>query len=308
MIGDNSLCAQIQNTMCAQQTHSRTHKEEGSTVNREALRTIIAKWFSNRFVQLDTETTGLGPDDEIIEIAITDMTGTPLINTLVRPTKPIPPEATEINGITDEMVAGAPTWLEVYPKVMAILRDKKFIAWNAGFDARMITQTAMIYGIYNHLSSGDVIREYRAIHDNYVDAHPVYSAWFGEHDKKRGGFKRQRLQHAMEQMEVTMPGDAHRALADCQGMHGVLMTVMLSETKTEIGRRFFYCQEEGEGVGSPDDMCCNLEPGDEFSLCEAVDLQEVDFIVEQCPDNPQKKRARRVSPEYGIRIEYAEHG
>lgn len=66
-------------------------------------------------VLLDTETTGVGEDAEIIEIAILDVDGTQLLNTLVRPTQPIPAEATAIHRITDKMVASAPTWPEVAP-------------------------------------------------------------------------------------------------------------------------------------------------------------------------------------------------
>jgi DNA polymerase III epsilon subunit-like protein len=46
---------------------------------------------------LDTETTGVGDGDEVCEITILDASGTPLLNTLVRPTQPIPAEATGIH-------------------------------------------------------------------------------------------------------------------------------------------------------------------------------------------------------------------
>jgi DNA polymerase-3 subunit epsilon len=50
-------------------------------------------------VVLDTETTGLGHDAEIIEIAIIcAFSGKTFINTLVKPRNPIPPSATAIHG------------------------------------------------------------------------------------------------------------------------------------------------------------------------------------------------------------------
>jgi DNA polymerase-3 subunit epsilon len=65
---------------------------------------------------LDTETTGLDTSsDEIIELGMVKFTYLPsgeivrvidTFNSLNEPTKPIPPEATKLHGITDDMVAG----------------------------------------------------------------------------------------------------------------------------------------------------------------------------------------------------------
>lgn len=68
-----------------------------------------------RTVFLDTETTGLqgryaGGKDEIVEVAILDNRGRPLINQLVRPSRQSPwPEAQRIHGISPAVVANAPT-------------------------------------------------------------------------------------------------------------------------------------------------------------------------------------------------------
>ncbi|WP_251267782.1 3'-5' exonuclease, partial [Enterobacter hormaechei] len=69
--------------------------------------------------------------------------GEVLLDTLVKPTHPIPPEVTEINHITNEMVANAPAWRDVFPKVLAIISSHKWLAWNSGFDARMLDQTCV---------------------------------------------------------------------------------------------------------------------------------------------------------------------
>ena len=56
---------------------------------------------------LDTETTGLSVTTgaRIVEIAIVDLHGEPLLNTLVNPEEPIPSAAQQVHGISDEMVA-----------------------------------------------------------------------------------------------------------------------------------------------------------------------------------------------------------
>ena len=70
-------------------------------------------WLLNCAI-LDTETTGLYDDAEIVEISIIDENGGVLLDTLVKPLKPIPAEATAIHGITNEMVATAPTWVAIH--------------------------------------------------------------------------------------------------------------------------------------------------------------------------------------------------
>ena len=63
---------------------------------------------------LDTETTGLGSDARICQIAAIDLHSNVLIDTLVNPECPIPADATAIHGITDEMVKDAPTLFDLF--------------------------------------------------------------------------------------------------------------------------------------------------------------------------------------------------
>jgi len=101
----------------------------------------------DKYVILDTETTGLSKTDEIVEISIIDLEGNVLLDTFVNPERNIPPVTTGIHGITDDMVADAPLWNDVWPQVQAILRTKKMIAYNAMFDVRMIRQSCVNHGI-----------------------------------------------------------------------------------------------------------------------------------------------------------------
>ncbi len=62
----------------------------------------------------DTETTGIRADkDRIIEIAAFDPHGDRTFEVLVNPGCPIPPEATSIHNITNEMVTNAPAFADV---------------------------------------------------------------------------------------------------------------------------------------------------------------------------------------------------
>lgn len=69
------------------------------------------------WVVLDTETTGLGGDDKIICVAAVAVNGERLFQSPVRPTVPIHPKASAVNGLTDEMVADAAVFTDVYPRL-----------------------------------------------------------------------------------------------------------------------------------------------------------------------------------------------
>jgi DNA polymerase III epsilon subunit-like protein len=105
------------------------------------------RWLEARPVFLDTETTGLSELSEIVEISILDEFGAVLLDTLVRPRRPIPADAMRIHGIRNEMVADAPSWLQVWPQVEAILSERAVGIYNADFDLRMLRQTHRANGL-----------------------------------------------------------------------------------------------------------------------------------------------------------------
>jgi DNA polymerase III subunit epsilon len=87
------------------------------------------------WVVLHSQTTGLHSTAQIVEIAILSKYRSPLINTLVRPSVPIPLDATRFHGITDEMVATAPTWEEIGLSVGEAIADKMVVMYNAAFNS-----------------------------------------------------------------------------------------------------------------------------------------------------------------------------
>lgn len=91
---------------------------------------------------LDTETTGLGVDAEIVEIAVLDRHGVVLFESLVKPVVPVPAEAIAIHGITNEELAQAPAWPEVVAALVALVTGRVLVAHNAVFDQRMLGQSS----------------------------------------------------------------------------------------------------------------------------------------------------------------------
>jgi len=193
---------------------------------------IMNKWLKSNYVIIDTETTGLGAHAEIIEIAIINMRGEVLLDTLVKPTRAIPPDVTEINHITNEMVANAPAWCDVFPKVLAIISSQKWLAWNSGFDARMMEQTCLSTGFFNNKDAFYGVATASIIHTSHIDAKEIYDQWYGEFDEKRKAFKYQSLGTAAARHGVSVEG-AHRALADCKMVLAVLEKVCSPAHKIE---------------------------------------------------------------------------
>lgn len=99
-------------------------------------------WLSQEPLILDTETTGLGSRDEIVQVAVVTADGEPLLDTLVRPTRPIPLDVVRIHGITDADVLRAPTGAEVCVALSRLLEGRLVCSYNAPFDCRMLAQTA----------------------------------------------------------------------------------------------------------------------------------------------------------------------
>lgn len=89
---------------------------------------------------LDLETTGLSPDAEIVEVAVVAANGTLVLQELIRPTAPVPAEATAIHGLDDSTLSASPVFEIVYPRLAARV-DRTTVAYNAAFDQAVLDRT-----------------------------------------------------------------------------------------------------------------------------------------------------------------------
>jgi DNA polymerase-3 subunit epsilon len=96
-----------------------------------------------RFIAFDLETTGtLAGSDQIVEIgAVRFVNEQPesIFATLVNPRRPIPPGASRVNGITDDMVIGKPIIEDLLDSFADFCGDDLLVAHNAPFDAQFLT-------------------------------------------------------------------------------------------------------------------------------------------------------------------------
>ena len=104
------------------------------------------------YAVFDCETTGTDPEhDEIVSLALVlldpDGNETDRLGSLVRPTCPIPGEASAIHGIRDADVADAPTIAELAGRLLDLVGGRVFVAHNASFDLPMLRQALRSVGI-----------------------------------------------------------------------------------------------------------------------------------------------------------------
>lgn len=104
--------------------------------------TTIEHILGGPFVVLDTETTGLGSDARIVDLAIISSDGQVILDTLIHPQCPIAPDAAAIHGIDDLMVEDAPSLDQVWPSVLTALTGRTVIAYNVDFDRRVLSSEA----------------------------------------------------------------------------------------------------------------------------------------------------------------------
>ncbi|MCF2826807.1 MULTISPECIES: 3'-5' exonuclease [unclassified Pseudoalteromonas] len=171
----------------------------------------------NDIIVLDTETTGLGDDAVVCEIAIIDGFGNTLLNSLVDPQAEIPAGAIAIHGITNEMVKGQPTFHEILPKVKSIISGRTLCIYNAGYDLRIISQSISFEQLlWNRIADSICVMK-------------DYAEYYGEVNYY-GDFKWQKLVNACEQQGIdTSKFNAHRALADCQMTLALMNKFMVIE-------------------------------------------------------------------------------
>lgn len=93
------------------------------------------------FVSIDIETCGLAVTDPVLEVAAIRFSAydpDEVFESYIDPKKPIPEEATRINHITDDMVAGAPTIWQIIPSLYEFVGALPIVGHNIPFDLKFL--------------------------------------------------------------------------------------------------------------------------------------------------------------------------
>lgn len=159
---------------------------------------------------LDTETTGLDADAEIVELAIVAPDGGALLDTRVRPAAPIPAEATAIHGLTDADVAAASSFPGIYPRLVEVLTGRTVVAYNAAFDRAMLRAA---YARHELRRPAPV---------RWQCAMLEYAAYAGEWSD-----------YWEDDTFQPLPGGRHRALDDCWAVLALLRRMAAADASGE---------------------------------------------------------------------------
>lgn len=170
-----------------------------------------------KFIVFDTETTGFDEDDEIIQIAIVDETGATVLKSLIKPTKPI--TNSQYHGITDEMVKDAPTFPEIYPKLVELMNGNLWLAYNAEYDVRMLLQSCQLHKL-------DALGASRT-----ECAMLLYVDFYGEWDEYHGNNRWHKLDVAIKRLGIERVGNAHDAESDAKATLEVLKAMAATESE-----------------------------------------------------------------------------
>lgn len=170
---------------------------------REAIREAQRLWQADP-LYLDTETTGTGPNAEVIEIGVIDNQGQVLYSSLARPRGKIEPQALRVHNIPPALVAQAPEWTEIWPDLRLVLDGRLVGTYNSEFDLRLIKQSLQRAWLRWDLQDG-----------NFFCLMKLYAQFAGQWDNKRNGYRWHTLDAAGKQAGIPL-SNTHRAVDDAR--------------------------------------------------------------------------------------------
>jgi DNA polymerase III epsilon subunit-like protein len=148
-----------------------------------------------RYIIGDTETAGLGKEKKAVEVALLEIDGVTLapireFSSLIDPQIPMNPEASALNGITDDMLKDAPTMEQLVQLKLGggISGRTTLICHNVAFDEELLAPC------FTHIE--------RTVCTLFESRQAVRTS------------KNHKLQTLAEHYGFPV-GDAHRALSDC---------------------------------------------------------------------------------------------
>jgi DNA polymerase-3 subunit alpha (Gram-positive type) len=171
------------------------------------------------FVAFDTETTGFSAkNDRMVEIGAVRFRGDGEIlavtNWLINPEVPVPFYATEVHGITTEMVTNAPVFASIWPEFAAFCDGSVLLAHNATFDLGFLRAELSRAGIEPPaLMVGNTL--------------PLFRCWFPE-----------ATSHSLEPLSLFLgvQGESyHRAAADSFHIINIFMIGIKTRSTIPLG-------------------------------------------------------------------------
>lgn len=228
------------------------------------------------YVSLDLETTGLNPKlDKIIEIgAVKILNGvrTDTFSTFVNPGRRLEERITELTGITDEMLADAPTIEQVLPEFLEFLGELPILGHSVLFDFSFLKKAAVNQKLFFEKEAVDTLRIAR---------------------KHLAALEHRSLDFLCEYYEI--PHQAHRALADAEAT-SVLYGKLSEQFFTEEDKVF--CPERLHYAAKRDTPATKPQKERLYRLIEQHKIK-VDFDVEKLTRSEASRFTDKLLARYG---------
>lgn len=169
-----------------------------------------------KFAVVDIETTGGFPSQHgITEIAIVLHDGDQIegiYETLINPHQPIPPFIANMTGISNQMVAAAPSFDKVAANIFNLLENRVFVAHNVNFDYSFVHHHLQVAGFQLEVPKLCTIRLSR---------------------KAFPGYKKYGLGHLCRTLDIQIE-NRHRAGGDAKATAQILDLVIQNNGRTLI--------------------------------------------------------------------------
>ncbi len=157
---------------------------------------------THNYVILDSETTDL--DGEIVDLAIINLNGNTLFQSLFNPTMEISPAAAAIHHLTRERLQNEPRWETRRDEIQQVIGSRIVLIYNAAFDSARLHTTCVVHDVNQLDFHAECVMEW-------------YAQFVGEWNSYYGNYRWQRL----------IGGD-HSALGDCLATLDVIQRMAIS--------------------------------------------------------------------------------
>jgi DNA polymerase-3 subunit epsilon len=156
-----------------------------------------------------------GPQGEVVEIAVLETDGTPLLEELVCPRGAIRPDMSAVHGITNELVRAAPPWAEVFPRISLALLERRVVVYD----------TTACLGVMRHSTELAHLR-WDIDEEGFIAVEAIFARFHGQREPGSGRFKSYPLLEAADMLGLNTETIGYRrALEDAALVRSMLMAL-----------------------------------------------------------------------------------
>ena len=156
-----------------------------------------------------------GAQGEVVEIAVLETDGSPLLEELVCPRGAIRPEMSAVHGITNELVRAAPPWAEVYPRLCLALLERRVIVYDVAAALGVMRRSTELA----HLR-WDIDEE------SFIEVQTIFARFHGQRQAGTGRFITYPMLEAAEMLGLdTETIGYRRAIEDAALLRTMLMAL-----------------------------------------------------------------------------------